>query len=165
MLKTAVTKLLTVKIGLICAASLGVGGVAYAASTDSLPGPLHIGSAGGRPSGSHAAPHAYSSVRPSARPSHPSMSPGSLKNLCHDYAGRDLDHRTKALDDPEFHDLIGPAGGRDRQRFDDFCARLDHDGPSGAPSTWPGNRPSEHPSAHPGPIVGPSEHPSGAPRK
>jgi hypothetical protein len=168
MLKTAAAKLLTVKIGLICAASLGVGGVAYAASADALPGPLHLG-AGSSTSGHR--PHP--SGTPSVRPSHPaSAPPAGLTALCHDYAGRDQDHRRLALDDPRFHDLVGRAGAKDRGRVDAYCAKLDHDWPSARPSApasgqWPSGRPGDHPSGRPGPGTGPSDfpHPSGAPRK
>jgi hypothetical protein len=148
MLKTTLAKLLTVKIGALCVAALGVGGVAVAASTGNLPDrPWHSSNPpasakhqlGARPSGT-----------PSVRPSHPQTLPPGLVALCRNYIGRDADHRRRSLDEPGFHDLIGPAGGKDRERVDRFCDKLIHDWPSGAPSGAPSRPdPGQHPTTRP----------------
>jgi hypothetical protein len=144
MLKTTLAKLLTIKAGAVCAAVLGVGGVAVAASTHTLPANMGFGTAPAPVSSSHR-PHP--SGTPSVRPSH-SMPP-SLLALCHDYLGRDRDHRAKALDDPRFHDLVDGAGQHDRDKVDNFCADFEHRGSSGAPSVKPSWQPSGFPSGHP----------------
>jgi hypothetical protein len=155
MLKTTLAKFLTVKIGALCLASLGVGGVALAASTGNLPAAAHLGSASAPTSASHR-PHP--SGRPPVRPSQ-SLPPG-LWAQCHDYLGRDKDRRAGALNEPGFHDLITHAGAKDRDKVDGFCGKLLHDWPSGSPSAWPSgrdDRPSGQPSSRPTGAPVPSE--------
>jgi len=137
MLKTTLAKLLTIKVGAACAAVLGVGGVAVAASTHTLPGHLGFGTAPAPASSSH---RPYPSGTPSARPSH--SLPPNLLALCHDYLGRDRDHRGRALDDPHFRDLVDGAGQHDRDKVDNFCNDLEHRWPSGSPSVKPSGQPS-----------------------
>jgi hypothetical protein len=142
MLKTTLAKLLTVKVGALCAATLSVGGVAVAASTGALPGPLHHNP----PSASASHPSKRPSGVPSVRPSHPATPPPGILDLCHRYIGKDQDHRRRALDEDGFKDLVGQAGGKDRARVDRFCDKLVHDGPSGVPRDRPTTRPSEGPA-------------------
>jgi hypothetical protein len=157
MLKTTLAKLLTVKVGALCAASLGVGGVALAAGTGNLPAPVHLGAA---PSSSTASHRPHPSGTPSVRPSHSALPPG-LWQQCHDYLGRDADHRGRALDDPAFHDLILKAGAKDRGRVDGYCGNLLHDWPSGGPSALPSGH-NDWPGGAPG-ATGPSGRPSARP--
>jgi hypothetical protein len=164
MLKTTLAKLLTVKVGALCAATLSVGGVAVAASTGTLPGPLHHNP----PSVSASHPGERPSGVPSVRPSHPATPPPGLLALCHRYIDKDQDHRKRALDEDDFRDLIGQAGGKDRDRVDRFCDKLVHDWPSGVPSERPTTRPSDglpaHPSSRPAQSPAPgSGLPSGGP--
>ncbi len=149
MLKTTLAKLLTVKVGALCVATLSVGGVAVAASTGALPGPLHHNP----PSASASHPDTRPSGVPSVRPNHPATPPPGLVALCNRYIGQDSDHRRRALEENDFKDLVGEAGGKDGDRVDRFCDKLVHDWPSGVPSERPTTRPSDgtanHPSSRP----------------
>jgi hypothetical protein len=164
MLRTSLAKLLTVKISVACAAVLGLGGVAVAATGAELPGPLHFGTAPSGAPSHHPKPSGASSPWPTTWPSH-TVPPGLLA-LCKNYTGKDRDHRGRALDDPRFHDLINRAGAKDRDRIDRFCDFVLHGGPSGAPSglpsthptTWP--KPSGFPSAFPKPTGLPTPPPA-----
>ncbi|HKT02401.1 MAG TPA: hypothetical protein VJT31_22960 [Rugosimonospora sp.] len=177
MLKTSLAKLLTVKVGVACAAVLGFGGVAVAASSGSLPGPLHHLGLGASPSGSHS-PHPRPSGGPTAWPSGwPSAWPGhtpppGLVALCRKYSGQDNDHRGRALDQPGFGDLVKRAGAKDRDRVDRFCDFVLHGGPNGWPSgfptvhpSWPrpSGEPTGEPAPRPHPTGYPTDHPTGTP--
>jgi hypothetical protein len=147
MIKSAVAKLLTVKVAALAATVVGVGGVALAASTGTIPTPLHAGS----PSASHSpADKAKPSDRPSDKASRaavPSGFPPGLYWLCNDYIGRDADHRGKALDESKFRELVDQAGGKDREMADKFCDKLLKDQP-GAPTAHPTGNPAKTPSGH-----------------
>jgi hypothetical protein len=138
MIKSAVAKLLTVKVAALAAAVVGVGGVALAATSGTIPSPLH-----GTAAASHspASANAQPSDRPSGHPSRaavPSGMPPGLYWLCQDYIGRDAEHRGKALDESKFNDLVAKAG-KDREKADKFCDKLLKDQPGGAaPTTTPG---------------------------
>jgi len=134
MIKSALAKLLTVKIAAVTAGVLGVGGVALASTTGTLPGPLKFGGT--------SAPHSPKPEKtrpttdPSGRPGEKAAPPG-LVWLCHDYIGKDRDHRRKALDDSNFRELADRAGGRDRDKADKFCDDLLRRWPSATPKPRP----------------------------
>jgi hypothetical protein len=159
MLKTALAKLLTVKVAAAIAA-LGAGGVALAAGTGTLPGPLH------NPPAAHPAVSSSHSVRPhpsatpSSRPSH-SSAPGDLAKLCARWTARPGDQRRGALDEPEFGRLVREAGRKDRDRVDHFCADLGRPPAGGRPEIRPSGSVRPSGSGKPGPR--PADHPSGTP--
>lgn len=140
MIKSALAKLLTVKVAALATAVAGVGGVALAASTGTLPGPLDKAS----PAASHspAREKAKPSDRPSdraSRPAAPDGVPPGLYWLCTDYIGRDADHRGKALGESKFREIAKRAGGQDREKADKFCDKLLNkaDSPDAKPSSAP----------------------------
>lgn len=162
-IRTWLTKVLTVKAAAVLAVT-AAGGMALAATTGTLPNPLH------GPSVEASASH--DTGKPSDKPSHPgsrgSADPSpSLVGLCHAFtAGAGSDHG-KALENPAFTALITAAGGKDK--VDTFCKNVlasagpsDHpdasDHPSGQPSN-PGKDDHGKPSEHPAPSQTPS-HPS-----
>jgi hypothetical protein len=159
MIKAWIAKFVTVKVVALCVATMGLGGVAVAASTGNLPGPLHLGSA----------PETRPTVRPTDLPSrgtdHTPAPPG-LQKLCRDYLGKDHDHRREALGDQAFHELVDRIGARDRDKADSFCDKMVHDGPSTAPSATrgPGGAdqfPTPRPTGTHGPT--PTVRPTGRP--
>jgi hypothetical protein len=155
MIKTVLAKLLTVKIAAVTAGVLGAGGVAVASSAGALPGPLNF-----REPIASSSPHPKKTP-PTAHPSgtaSPKAAPPGLVWLCHDYIGRDRDHRRAALDDGRFKELADKAGGKDRDKADRFCDDLLHrwpnatatprpDGKHGAPDGTPSPRSSERPDS------------------
>lgn len=147
MLKTTLAKLLTVKAAAACVAVFGAGGVALAASTGNLPGPLHKPAHHSSASPSTSAkPHPSFSGTPSAFPSRRPI-PADLLKLCDQWSAHNADDRKKALDDKTFSKLIERAGHKDRDRVDHFCADLHKPRPSG--SYTPSGKPSAPPSARP----------------
>ncbi len=171
MIKTSIAKLLTVKAAAAAVAATAVGGVALAASTGTLPSPLH---------------HSTSTAHPTARPTggpasgepsaaaagaaHASPSP-SLVGLCHAYTAGAGHNPGKALDNPAFTALITAAGGKDKVAA--YCAKIlsDRPGnasathrPGGAPTAHPTGAPATHPAGDSGHRSGkPSTHPTGEP--
>jgi hypothetical protein len=150
------TRVLTVKVGLLLAATTA-GGVALAATTGTLPLPLAHPAPVTTPAPSSSRPgvalHPVTSARPSP----------SLLALCRAYA---TDHG-KSLDSSTFTGLVSAAGGSDRVAA--FCAALlaspANASPSAAGSDLPTGSPSDHPSgkggAHgTGPHSGHPSHPS-----
>jgi hypothetical protein len=147
MIKTAVLKLLTVKLVIAACATTAAGGVALAASTGNLPNPLDKhGSAGSSRLGT--APDSEKSKsshgggrdddgkdnngngkdgnngngKPGNGPDASHAPSPSLVGLCHAYgSGNKADHG-KALDNPAFTVLITTAGGRDK--VDALCTAL-----------------------------------------
>jgi hypothetical protein len=156
MLKSTLAKLLTVKVAAACIAVGGAGGVALAASTGNLPGPLHKPAAHESADPSHSpAPHPSGS--PSARPSFPAP-PADLLKLCAKYEAHPGDKRKDDLEKPEFDKLVKGAGRKDRDRVDHFCGDLRRVKPSGTPpSGFPSGFPTDSPSGKP------QEHQSGQP--
>jgi hypothetical protein len=150
----------------VCA---GVGGVALAANAGVLPEPLTSHLPGVHASKSPA-PRPTPSGSEQPRPSAAAVPPG-LAMLCRDFGGRgDQDHRTRALEERHFGELVRQAGGKDRARVEQFCARLRPSGstsarPSGsAPPSRPSARPSNRPGDHSGtPNDRPSTPPGGSP--
>jgi hypothetical protein len=179
MIQSALAKLLTVKVAALATAVAGVGGVALAASTGTIPSPLDKANPAASPSqkSEKAKPSDRSSDRPTggpsdraSRPAVPSDFPPGLYWLCIDYIGRDAEHRGKALGESKFRELTNRAGGQDREKADKFCDKLLNrsDSPANKPSNAPkapkspgankpsrvpdppGNRPSGgQPSTHP----------------
>lgn len=164
MIKTALAKVLTVKIAAVCAGVLGVGGVAVAATSGAVPGPLHFG--GPSPSDSPR-PKPKPTGTPSPRPSHTAAPPG-LVWLCHDYIGKDRDHRRSALDERRFHELTDRVGGKDRDKADRFCDDLLRRWPSAEPKDRPSGTPSSRSTSRPdsdGPGEGSDDGPEAKPAK
>jgi hypothetical protein len=166
MIKSVVAKLLTVKVAALAVATVGVGGVALAASTGTISNPLNGSSTAashrpdqdaGQASGGPAAEGA--GARPS-RPAAPSDYPPGLYWLCNEYIGRDAEHRGKALDEDKFRELAARTGN-DREDADKFCNKLlDQAGalstaPTGGPArpskTPAGQKPSDAPVDTPHP--------------
>lgn len=144
MFKTALAKIVTVKVAAVFAAVVGVGGVAVAATSTGGSGPLGFAGFGGSKQESPR-PTTKPTGTPSPRPSHTAAPPG-LVWLCHEYIGRDRDHRKAALDDKRFHELTDRAGGNDRDRADRFCDDLLRRWPSASPKDRPNGTPSGTPS-------------------
>jgi hypothetical protein len=150
MIKSVVAKLLTVKVAALAATVAGVGGVALAASTGTLPGALNAN----KPSASHspATDKGQPSGHPSGGPADrrdpaavPSGFPPGLYWLCNDYIGRDAENRGKALAESKFRDLAKQAGGQDRDKADKFCDKL----LNSSPDSESGNAPTAHPTGAP----------------
>lgn len=139
--RSMLAKLLTLKVAAAAfACTATVGGVALAASTGALPNP--IGSERPSHSPSHSAsrsPSASHAPRPSFS-ARPVPSGSALPDLCREWAGKDRDHRAKALDDAHFGELVKRAGKKDRNRVEQFCG-LREPAPSGKPSARPSGRP------------------------
>ncbi|MBX6356136.1 MAG: hypothetical protein IRZ05_09830 [Micromonosporaceae bacterium] len=175
MIKTALAKLLTVKAAALAATVVGVGGVALAASTGTIPGTQHsTGPAASHSQAAKAHPSGTPASHPAGRPSRaavPSGMPPGLYWLCNDYIGRDAEHRGKALGESKFQELAARTG-RDRDNADKFCDKLLQQGDKGGAPTAhptgaaertanpapdkpsqagepPANRPSGPPSTHP----------------
>jgi hypothetical protein len=167
------TKLFSAKLAAVVAVlAVVVGGVATAAATGHLPGPLGGNSPvpparSSDPSSSAAPPPTSLPTTterrddPTSTPSTSSPSP-SMTGLCNAFtAGAGSEHG-KALDSPAFAALITTAGGRDR--VDAYCAELLGDQPGKGPTTTKennrGGQGNGPPSSHPAP--GP-DHPKGKP--
>jgi hypothetical protein len=182
MIQLTLAKLLTVKVAAIAAgvAFAGVGGVALAASTGVLPAPISSHLPGAHTSKSpHPDPSGSALPRPSG-----SAAETNLAALCREFDGRgDRAHRSKALEEQHFGELVRQAGKKDHDRVEKFCARFKPSGgpgaspngsalPSGSavpdgeagPGGQPSTRPSEDPSLRPGGEAGhPSDRPSSFP--
>jgi hypothetical protein len=177
MVKTAAAKLLAAN--LVIGATVAAGGVAVAAATNHLPGPLHHASApvavgeshsqGALPSASNrpsplptptTAP-GRSGAHPSGSTTHPAQgSPSpSMVGLCTAYQAAVADNPGKALNNPAFTVLITAAGGKDNVAG--YCATVLASS-SGTPS-HPTGAPSSHPSAPTTPPTGGPSVPPGRP--
>lgn len=148
MIKTAVAKLLTLKVAAVAIAVTAAGGVALAAGNGALPTPF--GGNGDKPAATHASAKPAKTTEAGAR-GNASPSP-SLVGLCHAYTAGVNDNPGKALENPAFTALINAAGGKDEVA--DFCAKILADKsasvhPSGAPENKP-SRPA-HPTGPPTP--------------
>jgi len=178
MIKLTLAKLLTVKAAVIAGvACAGVSGVALAANAGVLPAPIASHLPGGHAS---KAPHPFPSGSALPFPSPSGSAAGvDIAALCREFAGRgDEAHRVKALKEDHFGELVRRAGKPDRDRVEQFCAKVKPSGspsarpdgsvpPSGQPGDLPGNRPSGQPSARPDEHAGrpsgqPSSFPSGS---
>jgi hypothetical protein len=162
MIKTALAKLLTLKVAAAALTVTAAGGVALAAGTGNLPHSLGGGTPTAQPTPSHDGGTPHTSKAAAAHDHSASPSP-SLVGLCHAYKAGAGDNPGKALDNPAFTHLITVAGGKDKVAA--YCTALlkAHPGkaggshPTGAPATHPTGAPSTHPTG------GPSSHPTGKP--
>ncbi|MFI2648441.1 hypothetical protein [Micromonospora fulviviridis] len=150
--------LLGAKLALATLLATATGGVALAAVTGHLPGPL----GGGGGADTTASPSAGPDGRPTPTggPSHPTTpapaptgrpgSPSALSGLCSAYRAKNGADRGRALETPPFADLVSAAGGR--EKVPGYCDRLLHgqDKPtaSGAHPTPP--QPSADPTRRTG---------------
>ncbi len=137
-LKGTLARLLTIKVGALCAAVLSVGGVAVAASTGTLPGPLAGLGRGGPASASQPAPKVVANP---PRSSHPTATPALVAH-CHDYLGWDKERRRLALAQPDFRDLVEGARGKDPNAIENFCGQV-----APTPSPLPSRSPNAPPVA------------------
>jgi PT repeat len=156
MIKTALAKLLTVKLAAAAVGVTTLGGVALAAGTGTLPtSPRH------ETTTSHPKP-AHATGKPSTAPTHESKSKASpspsLFGLCHAYtAGAGSEHG-KALESPAFTALITAAGGKSNVAA--YCTAVIAAGP-GKSGTHPTGKPTTQPTDHP--TGKPTDHPTGGP--
>lgn len=156
MIKTAVARLIPLKLALAAAAATAAaGGLALAANAGVLPNPV-------KPHAPQGSPSPDSSGKPTAHPtgkgSAPTASPASLQGLCRAYSAV-ADNPGKALENPAFGALLEAAGGA--ANVPAFCARQAADQPGNAPTDKPGGKPSEHPTG--GPTDKPGNRPTGKP--
>jgi hypothetical protein len=124
MLRSAVARLLTLKVAVVAlGTSATIGGVALAANTGALPGPLGEDSLTVSAPASQAGPQtpgqAVSTMpQPAATPT---MYPDRVAELCQEFTLHDRDTRTRALNDGRFGELVKRAGEKDRERVEQFC--------------------------------------------
>jgi hypothetical protein len=153
MIKTALTKLLTIKVAAVALTATAAGGVALAAGTGNLPRSLGGAAPTARPTPTHDAGTHHTGKASDARDGHSSASPSpSLVGLCHAYRAGAGDNPGKALDNPAFTHLIAVAGGKDKVAA--YCTDLlktrpgkaRHSHPTGASTTHP-TAPTTHPTA------------------
>ncbi|SBT37468.1 hypothetical protein [Micromonospora auratinigra] len=148
--------LLGVKIALAGLLAAATGGVALAAVTGTLPGPLGHEPAGtpsadasSRPAPSGApGPAATRGVLPDDRPEEAA----GLTGLCTAYRTEPGENRHQVLATPRFADLIAAAGGR--ERVGEYCERLLHgqgkqNGPTAEPTKRPGAEPTGRATGRP----------------
>lgn len=152
MIKTAVAKLLTVKVASLVIASTAVGGVALAASSGALPNPLATSGADNAKTAANSHASAKAGHDPAGSPS------PSMVGLCRAYAAGVADNPGKALENPAFGALISAAGGKDHVSA--FCAKVLASAPGNAPSAVPGKHPTGRPSTAGG---GPGNVPTAVP--
>ena len=170
-LKTAAAKLRAANVVIGATVAAATGGVALAAATNHLPGPLHHASAPVAVRESHSQEAPAVSNRPSPLPTptttparsgaHPSGSTThrsqgspspSMVGLCAAYHAAVADNPGKALNNPAFTVLITAAGGKGNVAA--YCATVLASS-SGTPS-HPTAPPRAHPSA-------PTTHPTAGP--
>jgi hypothetical protein len=161
-IKTALVKLLTLKVAATALTVTAAGGVALAAGTGNLPQSL-----GGAAPSSHPTPtrDAKAHHTPKAAAAHDghSASPSpSLVGLCHAYQAGAGDNPGKALGNPSFTHLITVAGGKDAVAA--YCADLLKTHPGKAHASHPAGTHTQASSAHATrPTSARSTHPTGAP--
>jgi hypothetical protein len=166
MVKTAAAKLLAANLVIGATVAAATGGVALAAATHHLPGPLHhahapvVGESHSQgaapPSASNRLPTPTAAGRSGAHPSgsttHTAAPSPSMVGLCTAFNAAVADNPGKALNNPAFTALITAAGGKDNVAA--YCATIlaESSGtpthPTGAPSTHP-SAPTTHPTAPP----------------
>jgi hypothetical protein len=149
MVKTALAKLLTLKVAAAALTATAAGGVALAAGTGNLPGTPSDTPAPKRPAATHSTGRTGSHHKPASSPS------PSLVGLCHAFQAGAGDNPGKALESPAFRHLITTAGGKDKVAA--YCTNLlkPSHGKSGShrPATPRSHRPTAHPTGRP------SDHP------
>jgi hypothetical protein len=156
MIKTAVAKLLTLKLAAAALTVTAAGGVALAAGTGHLPHSLGGSAPTAQPTPGHEAGTPHTSKAAAAHGKDHSASPSpSLIGLCHAYQAGAGHNPGKALDNPAFTHLITVAGGRDKVAA--YCTDLLKSRPGKARGSHPTGARATHPT---GPR---STHPTGAP--
>jgi hypothetical protein len=186
MLKPAIAQLIATKfLATAAVAAAATGGVALAAATGNLPGPLqgaaHAGfgapdshpsqaDATDEPSDSTSDPtdtDAPTEAGDSTKSSVPTTTPSpSLRGLCRAYQAGAASTPGKVLSNPAFSVLVVAAGEADS--VDAYCATLigpPRTHPTGAQATHPTGPPATHPTGAPAthPTGAPATHPTGAP--
>ncbi|MDH6461726.1 hypothetical protein M2302_001901 [Micromonospora sp. A200] len=154
----SLARLAGLKVALAGLAVAATGGVAFAAATGTLPGPLHRDAPPTPPSAvPQSTPPTTAGPGGSATPSSGKPEPGrptpaaSILGLCRAYRASAGDNPGRALDNPAFADLVTRAGGRNEVAG--YCDRVVRDtGPSAPPS-----------AVHPTPTERPTGRPSQAP--
>ncbi|MEV0806013.1 hypothetical protein [Micromonospora sp. NPDC050200] len=141
------TGLAGLKVALAGLAVAATGGVALAAATGTLPGPLHRDEPATTPSASpHGGPATTTGPDRSGAPS--TIGPGrptpgaSMLELCRAYQAGAGNNPGRALDNPVFSDLIASAGGRDEVAG--YCEHVVRD--TGAPTAPTAGQPGPVPT-------------------
>lgn len=155
MIKTALAKLLTIKVAAAALTATAASGVALAAGTGHLPGPLGGAAPTDRPTATHDTRPHHTGKASTTRDGHHSAAPSpSLVGLCHAYQAGAGDNPGKALGNPAFTHLITVAGGEDKVAA--YCTDLI--------KTHPGKARVSHPAGAPThPAATRPAHPTGAP--
>lgn len=161
--KPVLAKLLAVKALAVTASVAGLGGVALAAATGSLP-PAAQNAAHdlvGAPAASSPSDAARqdASHKPTAAPTPEATPSPSLVGLCRAYGAGVATAQGKALDNPAFTVLITAAGGE--AGVPAYCTTLLATAPGGKPTALPTQAQSHKPETHP--TNAPDTHPTGAP--
>jgi hypothetical protein len=155
-IKTALAKLLTLKVAAAALTVTAAGGVALAASTGNLPASSDGAAQTARPTPTGSTGTHHTDKPAAARDGHHNASPSpSLVGLCHAYQAGAGDNPGKALDNPAFSHLITVAGGKDKVAA--YCTDLVKTRPSKSQASHPAGAPATHPTATP------PTHPAGAP--
>jgi hypothetical protein len=154
----------TVKVALASAIVVAAtGGVALAATTGALPGPLGNVIRSDNPPSRPAPP-----PPPADRITESPSASASAADLCRAYGDASPQERDRLLDGPRFGTLIEAAGGRDR--ITAYCTDLLGTGgestapPSTGQSADPTGKPA-HPTGKPAHPTGKPAHPTGKPDK
>jgi hypothetical protein len=153
--RVGLRRILAVKVA-AAVALFAAGGVAVAATTGHLPGPL----GGPHPATSPGPSAGSSGARPDASPG-PSASEDAMVGLCRAYTARGPVERGKVLETSAFRTLVEAAGGRDL--VEPYCstvlAAADGSGRSAKPKKTPGPVGPSH-AGQPRPT-----HPAGTPAR
>jgi hypothetical protein len=162
-IKTALAKLLTIKVAAAALTATAAGGVALAAGTGHLPGSAGGAAPTDRPTATHDTRTHHTGKASTARDGHHSASPSpSLVGLCHAYQAGAGDNPGKALDNPAFTHLITVAGGKDKVAA--YCTDLIKTHPGKARASHPAGAPTHPATTRPAhPAGAPTTHPTGAP--
>ncbi|MCW2861239.1 MAG: hypothetical protein JWP48_2947 [Actinoallomurus sp.] len=160
-IKTALAKLLTIKVAAAALTATAAGGVALAAGTGHLPESVGGAAPTAQPAPTHGTGTHHTAKASAPRGGHSSAAPSpSLVGLCHAYRAGAGDNPGKALDNPAFTHLISVAGGKDKVVA--YCTGLLKAHPGKARASHPAGAPSTHPTAasptHP--TSAPSTHPT-----
>ena len=165
-MKAVLTNLIAAR-ALLALGAAGLGGVALAASTGTLPAPAqtvaHDLVGAPAPDATDAtetsdAAGTSDGATDSAAPE-PSASPSpSLIGLCRAYSAGVANSHGKALDNPAFTFLITTAGSKDAVPA--YCTTLLATAPGGKPTARPTQAQSHKPASHP--TGKPSTHPTGS---
>ncbi|MEH1058733.1 hypothetical protein V6U89_26420 [Micromonospora sp. CPCC 206171] len=170
----SLARLAGLKVALAGLAVAATGGVAFAAATGTLPGPLHrdapvtppsAGPASASPTTAGPGGSAAPSGVPTPEPNRPTPA-ASILGLCRSYRAAIGENPGRALDNPAFAGLVTKAGGRDEVAG--YCERVVRDSavpapPSASPSaarSTPTERPTGRPSAAPSTAGGKPDAPA-----